>query len=354
MKALVLSGGTGIRLRPFTYSTPKQLLPVANKPVLQYGLETIRDTGITDVGVIVGDHRDQIREFLGDGSRLGLRISYIEQASPAGLAHCVLLAQDFLGDEDFLMYLGDNIIGDGLAAAAADFAARRPDAKLMVSKVDDPTQFGVAEFDAVGRVFGLAEKPVNPRSDFAIMGIYFLTAAIHRAVAGLRPSKRGELEITDAIRAVMADGGTVTAEEYHGYWRDAGTVDDLLECNRFMVSAVRGEMRGDVDGHSLVQGEVLVEPGARIVRSQVRGPAIIGAGSVVRGATIGPGTVVGRHCRLTDCEAEASVLLDGAVVRGLHGIRGSIVGRHAEVRGGRVQAVSRLRVGDHAFVELTR
>lgn len=353
MKALVLSGGTGVRLRPFTYSTPKQLLPVANKPVLQYCLETIRDTGITEVGVIIGDHRDQIKKFAGDGSRLGLRITYIEQASPAGLAHCVLLAQAFLGDDDFLMYLGDNLIGEGLAAAAADFAARRPDAKLMVSKVNDPTQFGVAEFDASGRVFGLAEKPAEPRSDFAIMGIYFFTAAIHRAVATLRPSARGELEITDAIGDMMTDGGAVTAEEYQGYWRDAGTVDDLLECNRFMVSAVRGQMRGDMDEHTLIQGEVLVEPGARLVRSQLRGPAIIGADSVLEGATIGPNTVVGRQCRLTDCETESSVLLDGAVVSGLREIRGSIIGRHAEVRGGREQVAARLRVGDHALVELT-
>jgi glucose-1-phosphate thymidylyltransferase len=354
MKALVLSGGTGVRLRPFSYSTPKQLMPVANKPVLQYGLEAIGEAAITEVGIVVGGHGAQIKDFIGDGAHLGLRVSYIEQAAPKGLAHCVLLARGFLADDDFLMYLGDNLIGDGLREAAAGFAAQRPDVKLMVSKVDDPSRFGIAEFDAAGRVFGLAEKPAEPRSDFAIMGIYFFTPAIHRAVARLRPSARGELEITDAISEVMAGGGTVTAEEYPGYWRDAGTVDDLLECNRFMLSGLRGQIHGRRDRHSLIQGEVLVEPGARIIRSQMRGPVIVGADSVVADSVIGPGTVIGRDCRLTEAEAEDSVLLDGAAVCGLRGIRGSVIGRYAEVHGCRVQAGMRLRIGDDAHVELTR
>ncbi|MFC5183731.1 glucose-1-phosphate thymidylyltransferase [Actinomadura harenae] len=352
MKALVLSGGTGTRLRPFTYSMAKQLLPVANKPVLRHCLEAVRGAGITEVGVVVGDHHDQIRDAFGDGSGDGVRITYIEQPWPAGLAHAVLLARDFLGDDDFMMYLGDNIVAGGLTAAASDFGAHRPEVKLLVSKVDDPSRYGIAEFDASGRVFGLAEKPAEPRGDFAIMGIYFFTPAIHEAIARIRPSARGELEITDAIGEVMLAGGVVTAEEHTGYWRDAGTVDDLLDCNRFVLSGMRGETLGERDRHSVLRGEVLVEPGAKIIRSEVHGPAIVGADSVVEDSQIGPGTAIGRGCLLSGVQVEGSVLLDGAAVRGACGIRDSLIGRHAEVIGGRGRSGTRLRIGDHAFVEL--
>ena len=271
MKALVLAGGTGTRLRPFTHSMPKQLMPVMNKPVLQHCLETIRETGITDVGLVVGEHREQIRSLFGDGNGLGLQITYIGQDRPAGLAHCVLIAERFLGDDDFLMYLGDNVLANGLQAAVADFVTHRPDVKLLVSKVTDPQQYGVAEYTVDGTVTQLVEKPQHPRSNFAIMGVYLFSPAIHAVVRSLQPSGRGELEITDAIQALLTSGAVVKAEEYSGYWKDTGTIDDLLDCNGFMLDALRGEMRGERDWHSQILGEIVVEPGATIIRSQLRG-----------------------------------------------------------------------------------
>lgn len=350
MKALVLSGGTGTRLRPFTYSTPKQLMPVVNKPVLQHCLETIRETGITDVGLVVGEHSEQIRSLLGDGNGLGLRITYIPQDRPAGLAHCVLIAQRFLGDDDFLMYLGDNVLANGLRAAVADFVTHRPDVKLLVSKVTDPRQYGVAEYAADGTVTRLVEKPQHPRSNFAVMGVYLFSPAVHAVVRGLQPSRRGELEITDAIQDMLTGGAVVKAEEYCGYWKDTGTIEDLLDCNGFLLDALRGEMRGERDRHSRILGEVVVEPGATIIRSQVRGPVIIGAGSVVEDTAIGPHTSIGRDCRLSGAVIEESIVLDGAAIRGVTGISDSLIGQHAEVRGKHGSGAIRLIVGDHAYV----
>ncbi|MFP8960076.1 glucose-1-phosphate thymidylyltransferase [Streptomyces nanhaiensis] len=349
MKALVLSGGSGTRLRPFSYSMPKQLIPIANKPVLEHVLENIRDLGVTEVGVIVGGWAQQITEVIGDGSRLGLRVTYIAQEEPLGLAHCVRLARPFLGDDDFVMYLGDNMLPDGVVPIAEEFAEHRPDAQVVVHKVPDPRAFGVVEMDAEGRVTRLVEKPREPRSDLALVGVYFFTAAVHRAVDSIEPSARGELEITDALQWLVTRGAEVRASEYGGYWKDTGRAEDVLECNRRLLEELRPGLAGEVDGRSEVDGRVVVEEGARVVRSRIEGPAIIGRGSVVEDSHVGPGTSVGRGCVLRDTRIAESIVLDGASISDVPGLYGSLIGRNATVG---ASARHRLVVGDHTRIEV--
>ncbi|MFE9427174.1 glucose-1-phosphate thymidylyltransferase [Kitasatospora sp. NPDC006697] len=353
MKALVLSGGSGTRLRPFSYSMPKQLIPVANKPVLVHVLENIRDLGVTEVGVIVGDRGPQIEAVLGDGSALGLRITYVPQEEPLGLAHCVALARPFLGEDDFIMYLGDNMLPEGVVEIAGQFTADRPAAQLVVHKVADPRAFGVAEVAPDGRVERLVEKPQDPRSDLALIGVYLFTAAIHRAVDAIEPSPRGELEITDAIQWLVEQGADVRASLYQGYWKDTGRVDDVLECNRRLLDGLRRDVRGEVDADSTLVGPVVVEPGARIVGSRIEGPAVIGAGTLVEHSHIGPHTSVGRNCVISGTQLDYSITLDGAVVSRVKGLYGSVIGRGATVEpSSHGTDQHRLVVGDHTRVEV--
>lgn len=353
MKALVLSGGAGTRLRPFSHSMPKQLIPVASRPVLAHVIDNIRAIGVTEVGIVVGDWAQEIRAALGDGSGLGVRLTYIHQVEPLGLAHCVLLARDFLGDEDFVMYLGDNMLPDGIAGIADSFHRRRPAAHLLVHKVPDARDFGVVELDANGQVRQLVEKPRHPRSDLALIGVYFFTAAIHPAVAAIRPSARGEMEITHAIQWLVSAGAAVRATEYSGYWKDTGRVEDVLECNRHLLERLSSRIAGTVDRASVLHGPVVVAAGARVLGSRIEGPAIIGAGSVVEQCHIGPHTSIGRDCELRDSRLGYSILLDGATVLGVRGLHGSLVGRSATVRAA-PQSPSRHRliVGDHSRVEV--
>lgn len=353
MKALVLAGGTGSRLRPFTYSMPKQLVPVANKPVLSHVLESVRDAGIEDVGVIVGDWGDEIRTVLGDDAGLGLRITYIPQDAPLGLAHCVIIAEEFLGDDEFVMYLGDNILVGGIADMAAQFRVSPSDARVVVTKVPDPSEFGVAEVDAEFRVTRLMEKPIEPCSDLALIGVYFFSPAIHRAVRAITPSWRGELEITDAIQWLLSEGYDVRAEVFSGYWKDTGRIDDILECNRVLLENIVGSMRGEADEHSEFLGPVIVEPGARIIRSRIVGPAVIGADSVVADSFVGPYTALGSRCQIHDASVEYSIVLNDVSVREVRGIHGSLIGRSADVRlASGDTARHRLVIGDHTQVEV--
>lgn len=353
MKALVLSGGSGTRLRPFSYSMPKQLIPIANKPVLEHVVSNIRDLGVTDIGIVVGDRAGQIRAAMGDGSALGVRITYIPQDEPLGLAHCVSLARPFLGDDDFVMYLGDNMLPDGVGPIAERFAEGRPAAQLVVRKVADPRAFGVAEVDGTGRVERLVEKPAHPRSDLALIGVYFFTPAIHEAVGAIEPSARGELEITDAIQWLVARGADVRASEYDGYWKDTGRIEDVLECNRELLDALQPSVAGEVDETSTLVGTVVVEAGARVVGSTVEGPVIIGAGTTVTGSHIGPYTSIGRNCVLGDTRISHSIALDDATVCRVGGLHGSVIGRSATV-GPADQGATRHRllVGDHTRVEV--
>lgn len=354
MKALVLSGGAGTRLRPFSHSMPKQLIPVANKPVLEHVLENIRDLGITDVGVVVGDWGPEISEVIGDGARIGVRITYIRQESPLGLAHCVAIAHPFLGDDDFVLYLGDNMLPAGITDIAERFTRTRPDAHIVVHKVADPRSFGVVELDADGHVIRLVEKPARPRSDLALIGVYFFTAAIHTAVDAIEASARGELEITDAIQWLVTHGHEVRAAEHTGYWKDTGRAEDVLDCNRQLLDGLTARVHGDVDASSRLSGQVVVEEGARVIRSRIDGPVIIGAGTVVEDSRIGPGTSIGRNCVLRDTRLSDSIVMDGASITMVPGLRGSLIGRNSAVGTGSEGVVDhRMVVGDDTRIEVT-
>ncbi|MFH9423527.1 glucose-1-phosphate thymidylyltransferase [Streptomyces sp. NPDC017529] len=350
MKALVLSGGTGSRLRPITYSMPKQLIPIAGKPVLRHVLENIRELGVMDIGIVTGARDRHITAALGDGSDLGVRLTYLPQEQPLGLAHCVALGREFLGAEDFVLYLGDNVLPEGVGALAAEFAARRPAAQLVVQKVADPRRFGVAELDAGGAVVRVTEKPDRPRSDLALVGVYFFTAAVHRAVAAIAPGPRGELEITDAVQWLITAGAEVRAGEYGGFWRDTGRVEDVLACNRRLLEGIRPAVAGTVDAASRLTGPVVVEAGARVTGSRIEGPALIGAGTVVEDSRIGPYTSLGRDCVLRRAGLEDSVTLDGVTIDRVGGLYGSLIGRAARIGPG--DGRRRLVVGDDCRVEV--
>ncbi len=353
MKALVLAGGAGTRLRPITYTCAKQLIPVANKPVLFYGLEAIRDAGITDVGLVVGDTAQAIQSAVGDGSAFGLEVTYISQNAPLGLAHAVLVAREFLGDDDFVMYLGDNVIVGGIMALIREFRLRRPDAQIMLTHVPDPRQFGVVELDSAGQVVGLEEKPEKPKSDLALTGVYFFTPAIHEVVSNLKPSWRGELEITEAIQRLIDAGNTVHATFITGYWKDTGNVADMLEVNRLLLESLEPERRGTVDDASELIGRVVIEDGAHVTRSRIVGPVVIGAGSRVTDSYVGPFTSVAAGCAIADSEIEYSIVLGGAFIYGVRRIEASLIGHEATVTlAQKVPRAHRLVLGDHSKVQI--
>ena len=353
MKALVLAGGAGTRLRPLTHTSAKQLVPVANKPVLFYGLEAIQDAGITDVGLIVGDTAAEIQSAVGDGSAFGIRTTYIRQDAPLGLAHAVLVARDFLGEDDFVMYLGDNFIVGGITGLIERFRRERPQALIMLTEVSDPRAFGVAELDAVGQVIGLEEKPKEPKSNLALVGVYMFTPAIHEAVRNLKPSWRGELEITEAIQWLIDSGRQVRSTTITGYWKDTGNVTDMLEVNRLVLETVEPRMLGMVDADCEIIGRVVVESGAQVSGSRIVGPAIIGAGTKVTSSYIGPFTAIAQDCMIADSEIEYSIVLRGASIRGVGRIEASIIGHYAEVTPApRVPRAHRLVLGDHSKVQI--
>ncbi len=354
MKALVLSGGVGTRLRPITYTSAKQLLPVANKPVLFYGLEAIRDAGITEVGLVVGDTAPAITEAVGDGSAFGLEVTYLRQEAPLGLAHAVLIACEFLGDDDFVMYLGDNFIVGGISALAEQFRVSRPDAQIMLTRVADPREFGVAELDQAGQVVGLEEKPCQPKSNLALVGVYMFTSCVHEAVRNLKPSRRGELEITDAIQWLIDHGRKVASTTISGYWKDTGNVADMLEVNRLVLETTEPVQRGVVHPGCELIGRVVIERGAEVTASRIVGPVIIGAGTRVSGSYVGPFTSVAEDCTIDDSEIEYSIVLRGALISGTRRIEASIIGRGAEVTPApRLSRVHRLILGDHSKVQIS-
>jgi glucose-1-phosphate thymidylyltransferase len=353
MKALILCGGHGTRLRPITHTSAKQLVPIANKPVLFFGLEALRAAGITDAGIVVGDTADEVRAAVGDGSRFGMRVTYIEQEAPLGLAHAVLIARDYLGDDDFVMYLGDNFIVDGLTDVVSDFQRERPDAQILLTPVPDPANFGVAELDGEGRLVAVEEKPDDPRSDLAIMGIYLFTPVVHEAVRSIKPDQRGELEITSAIRWLLERGAKVTSHVIHGYWKDTGRVEDMLECNRLVLEGLESAMAGTVDERTEVVGRVVIEEGAQVSASRLVGPLIIGAGAVVRDSYVGPFTSVGPGCVLTDTEVEFSIVMERSSVLGVRRLRDSLIGRDVVIKpAATTPLASQLILGDHSQVRI--
>ncbi|MEO3807815.1 glucose-1-phosphate thymidylyltransferase [Sphaerisporangium sp. B11E5] len=354
MKALVLAGGAGTRLRPITHTSAKQLVPVANKPVLFYGLEAIAAAGVREVGMVVGDTHEEIEAAVGDGSAFGLDVTYLRQEAPLGLAHAVLIAREYLGDDDFVMYLGDNFIVGGIEPLVDRFRAERPAAQIMLTRVPDPRQFGVAELDAGGQVVGLEEKPAVPKSDLALVGVYLFTPAVHEAVASLKPSWRGELEITDAIQWLIDDDRRVESTVISGYWKDTGNVTDMLEVNRIVLDGLERRLVGAIGDECEIIGRVVVEPGAEVTRSRVVGPVVVGAGAVVRDSYVGPYTSVAEGCQILDSEIEYSILLRRASIIGVRRIEASLIGHDVEVTPApNTPRAHRLVLGDHSKVQIS-
>jgi glucose-1-phosphate thymidylyltransferase len=352
LKGLILSGGRGTRLRPITFTSAKQLVPVANKPVLFYGIEAMAEAGISEIGIIIAPETGgEIREAAGDGSQFGVRIEYIVQDEPAGLAHAVLTAEPFLGTSPFVMYLGDNLLQGGMRDLVQDFREHAPEALILLTPVPDPQNYGVAELGGDGSVVRLVEKPPNPATDLALVGVYMFTPQIHEAARAIEPSARGELEITDAIQWLVDSGKRVEPHVVRGWWKDTGRLDDMLEANRLILDTVVRRVDGVLDD-AQVDGRVVVESGALLERATVRGPAVIGEGAVVRDAYIGPYTAVGRNCVIERAEVEHSILLEGSSVRNLDGrMESSLLGRDVAIsRGDRQPRAYRFMVGDKSEI----
>ncbi len=363
MKALILAGGKGTRLRPITHTASKQMVPVANRPVLFYALDHMVAAGITDIGMIVGDTADEIMNAVGDGANWGANVTYIRQDAPLGLAHAVLIARDFLGDDDFVMYLGDNLLRDGISSFVKSFRAVRnkereptgehPAAQILLAHVPDPHRFGVVEFGETGGIKRLVEKPADPPSDLALVGVYIFDKSIHEAVRSIAPSARGELEITEAIQWLVDNGKIVRSEVVEGYWKDLGELDAILEGNGLILERMTPRIDGIVDEESDVDGRVIVEPGARVIRSTIRGPVIIGNNARIVDSYVGPFTSIARDCEIISAEVEHSMILEHAHLSECGRVEDSLVGQHAMVTRSRQRPIaSRLMIGDHSKVDL--
>ena len=353
LKGLILSGGAGTRLRPITHTSAKQLVPVANKPVLFYGIEALVEAGITDIGIIIAPETgDEIRAAAGDGSQFGATITYVEQDEPAGLAHAVLTAEDFLGQSPFVMYLGDNLLRDGIVELVDTFRSSEPDSLILLTPVDNPEIYGVAELDG-DRVVRLVEKPENPPSDLALVGVYMFTPLIFEAARAIEPSERGELEITDAIDHLIDNGKRVESQIVKGWWKDTGQLEDMLEANRLVLEDLETRVDGELID-SKVEGRVVIEKGARLEHTVVRGPAIIGANTTITDGYVGPYTAIERDVKIVGSEIEHSIVLAGSTISNLSArMEASLLGRDVSVTGtdGRPKTL-RFLVGDHADVRL--
>jgi glucose-1-phosphate thymidylyltransferase len=357
MKGLILSGGKGTRLRPLTYTGAKQLVPVANKPILWYGIESLVAAGITDIGIIVSPETGaEIEATTGTGDRFGAHIHYILQESPDGLAHAVKVARPFLQDDPFAMYLGDNLIQDGLSGFVDIFKTQALDALILLKSVPNPTAFGVAEVGPENRVIRLVEKPPEPPSDLALVGVYLFSPAVHRAIDQIRPSNRGELEITDAIQQLIDTQQAVQAETLAGWWLDTGKKDDLLEANRIILDEYLGaaDLQGRVDHRSQVSGRVTLGAGSTLVNCTVRGPVIIGENCRLENCFVGAYSSIADGVTLTDVEIDHSVVLQGAQIVGIgQRIVDSLIGQRARLTTApqRPKAL-RFLVGDDSQIEL--
>ncbi len=355
MKGLILSGGKGTRMRPLTYTSAKQLIPVANKPVLLYGIEAIVAAGIEEIAIILSPETgSEIRECIGDGSRYGAAITYVEQDAPRGLAHAVLTAEPFLGDSPFVMYLGDNLLQHGITPLVEEYRALECNSEILLTKVPNPSQFGVAELDGE-RVVRLTEKPPEPKSDLALVGVYMFDAHIFEAARAIKPSKRGELEITDAIQWLLDNGYSVHPHIVKGWWKDTGKIEDMLEANRTVLDTFENDVRGQIVGESHIEGKVVVEEGAQIVDSVVRGPAIIGRDARITHAYVGPYTSVGNRCAIEHCEIENSIVLEGSAITHVDGrIEASLIGKNVKIgKTHRKPAAYRFILGDNSEVGIT-
>lgn len=353
LKGLILSGGKGTRLRPLTYTRAKQLMPVANKPILFYGIEALAAAGIHDIGIIVGETKDEVMEAVGTGERWNVEITYIEQPEPLGLAHAVFTAKHFLKDAPFVMYLGDNLLKNGIASLIDDFRNSKPNSQILLASVPNPEQFGVAELRDK-RVINLEEKPKKPRSNWALVGVYMFDHHIFEAEAVLKPSWRGELEITDAIQYLIDKGYRVEPHIVDGWWKDTGKLEDMLEANRLILETLQSKREGDVDESSRVDGRVEIGKGARIIGSTIRGPAIIGENSVIDHAFIGPFTSIQDQCEIRHSEIEHSIMLRGSKILNLRRrVEDSLIGMNVHIaRSDRPPQAYRFLVGDNSKIEI--
>jgi glucose-1-phosphate thymidylyltransferase len=354
LKGLILSGGAGTRLRPITHTSAKQLVPVANKPVLFYGIEALVDAGVKEIGIIIAPETgDEIREAAGDGSQFGAEITYIVQDKPAGLAHAVLTAEDFIGSSPFVMYLGDNLLRDGLRNLVSTFTEHEPDTLILLTPVDDPQSYGVAELDGE-KIVRLIEKPKDPPSNLALVGVYLFSNLIFDAARSLEPSWRGELEITEAIDKLIDDGRNVRSEVVRGWWKDTGQLADMLEANRLVLEELVTSVEGEVDEASKVEGRVVIGAGAKVEGSVIRGPAVIGPGACIEDAYIGPYTSIGDDVHVRRSEVENSIVLSGSVVEDL-GTRmeASLLGKEVKLtRSEGMPKTLQLLVGDRSEIKL--
>ncbi len=353
MKGLILSGGKGTRLRPLTYTRAKQLVPVANKPVLVRVIETIRDAGIDEIGIIVGQNGAEIRDAVGDGERWGVRLTYIPQDAPLGLAHAVKIAQPFIGDDSFVMFLGDNVIQGGISDLIRDFGSHDWNSQIVLKAVDNPSAFGVAKLRADGSVERLIEKPKDPPSNLALVGIYMFDARIFEAVNAIQPSWRHELEITDAIQWLIEHDCVVKPHIHEGWWIDTGKMDDMLEANSAVLDEIEPSIAPDAYiENSRIGRRVTLERGARVINSTIDGPAIIGEETVIENSYVGPYTSIYHHATLKSCEIERSIVLEHSTLCDLDlRLHGCLIGREVTVqrRDERPRALT-LNLGDHSSV----
>lgn len=353
MKALILSGGRGTRLRPITHTSAKQLLPVANKPILFYGIEAVKEAGIKNVGIVVGETKNEIKNAVGRGKKWGINVTYIEQEKPLGLAHAVKISQDFIGDDNFVMYLGDNLIKDGITSLVKEFEKTRPNAQILLARVPHPEQFGVVELKGK-KVVRLIEKPKRPKSDLALVGVYMFDKNIFKAVNNIKPSWRNELEITDAIQYLIAHNFTVRPHIITGWWKDTGKLEDILEANRILLDDLKTHVKGKVDKESELFGKVRIEKGAEIRKSVIRGPVIIGENSRIVNSYIGPFTSVYFKVTIENSEIEHSIILENSKIRDIKRIEDSLVGQNVEILKSKAKpSAYRIMVGDSSRVEVT-
>ncbi len=351
MKALVLSGGKGTRLYPLTYTSAKQLIPVANKPVLFRVIEAVVEAGITEIGIVLGDTAEEVKSAVGDGSRWGVQIAYIPQEAPLGLAHAVKIAQDYLGEERFVMFLGDNVIEGGISSLISQFETSEYNCQIVLTKVEEPQQYGVAELRN-GQIVRLVEKPRQPKSDLALVGIYMFDHHIFEAVNAITPSWRGELEITDAIQYLVDKGYRVYPYIHRGWWIDTGAPGDILEANSLVLDELEPCIEGYVDRDSSINGKVVIERGAEIINSVVRGPAIIGQDSRVVNSYIGPFTSIYHHVFIQGSEIEHSIVLEHSRIVDIEQrIEDSLIGRHVEISRSLLKPKAyKMTLGDHSKV----
>ncbi len=350
MKGLILSGGTGSRLRPITHTSAKQLVPVANKPVLFYAIEAMREAGIKEIGIVVGETKDEIIAAVGDGKSWGLEFTYIEQEAPLGLAHAVKVSKSFLKEDSFVMFLGDNLIKNGIVSLVEEFSRSKPNAQILLAKVKDPSMFGVAELDGK-KVIRLVEKPKDPPSDLALVGVYMFDKSIWAAIENIKPSWRNELEITDAIQYLIENGSTVHPHIIEGWWKDTGKLEDMLEANRIILEIMEPRIDGEVDEASQIDGRVVIEKGAVVQNSHIRGPVIIGENAEIIDSFIGPFTSIYFDVSIRHSEVEHSIILEKSRIVGISRLEDSLIGKNVQVeKSPKKPQAYRLMLGDNSQV----